>query len=95
VTSNTQTQKPAVQVSPEVKAIHRRMLRRQRISRGLIYLIGILISLWMLIPILFITSMALTTPTEVRAYPKSVLPFIPLSTETIEFFLRSRGILLP
>ncbi|HJS17251.1 MAG TPA: carbohydrate ABC transporter permease [Anaerolineales bacterium] len=93
MTTVVESKKPAVQVSPEVKAIHRRMLRRQRLSRAFTYLIGILISLWVLLPILFITSMALTTPAEVRAYPKGVLPFIPFSTETIEFFLRSRGVL--
>jgi multiple sugar transport system permease protein len=58
----------------------------------LTYLVGILISLWVLIPILFIASMALTTPAEVRAYPKGILPFIPLSTDTLKFFLSSRGI---
>jgi multiple sugar transport system permease protein len=93
MTTLAEAPKSTVQVSPEVKAIHRRMLRRQRLSRGLTYLVGILISLWVLIPILFITSMALTTPAEVRSYPKSVLPFIPLSTETIRFFLGSKGIL--
>jgi multiple sugar transport system permease protein len=82
-----------VMVSPEVKAVHRRMLRRQRLARGLTYLVGTLISLWVLIPILFIASMALTTPAMVRAYPKSVLPFIPFSTATLEFFLNSRGII--
>jgi multiple sugar transport system permease protein len=82
-----------VSVSPEVRAIHRRMIRRQRLARGFTYMVGILISLWVLIPILFIASMALTTPAEVRAYPKSVLPFIPFSTTTLEFFLNSRGIL--
>lgn len=93
MTTIAESTKPAVQVSPEVKAIHRKMLRRQRLGRAFTYLVGILISLWVLIPILFITSMALTTPAEVRAYPKGVLPFIPFSTETMEFFLRSRGIL--
>jgi multiple sugar transport system permease protein len=81
------------QVSPEVLAIHRRLKRRQSIGRGFTYLVGILISLWVLIPILFIASMALTTPAEVRSYPKGILPFIPLSTATMEFFLNSRGIL--
>jgi len=76
-----------------VKAIHRRMLRRQRLGRALAYLVGILISLWVLVPILFIASMALTTPAEVRSYPKGILPFIPLSTATMEFFLSSKGIL--
>jgi multiple sugar transport system permease protein len=45
-----------------------------------------------LIPILFIASMALTTPAEVRAYPKSVLPLIPFSLDTMRFFLNSKGI---
>jgi len=93
MTTVVETQKTPVQVSPEVKAIHRRMLRRQRLTRALTYLVGILISLWVLIPILFIASMALTTPAEVRSYPKGILPFIPLSIETMEFFLNSRGIL--
>jgi len=93
MTVTADTQPAPDQVSPEVKAIHRRMLRRQRFSRALSYLVGILISLWVLIPILFITSMALTTPAEVRSFPKGVLPLIPLSFDTLEFFLRSRGII--
>ena len=93
MTTAVEAPKSPVQVSPEVKAIHRRMLRRQRLTRALTYLVGILISLWVLIPILFIASMALTTPAEVRSYPKGILPFIPFSFETMEFFLNSRGIL--
>src|SRR5574342_344225 len=93
MTTGIEVQKTAVQVSPEVKAIHRRMLRRQHLTRALTYLVAILISLWVLIPILFIASMALTTPAEVRSYPKGILPFIPLSTETMKFFLSSKGIL--
>jgi multiple sugar transport system permease protein len=68
------------------------MLRRQRLARAMTYLVGIILSLWVLIPIWFIASMALTTPAVVRSYPKSVLPFIPLSTDTMRFFLNSRGI---
>src|SRR5688572_10225680 len=93
MTTVAETQKTSAQVSPEVKAINRRILRRHRLTGALTFLVGILISLWVLIPILFITSMALTTPAEARAYPKGILPFIPLSTETLEFFLSSRGII--
>lgn len=92
MTTALEVKKPKAQVSPEVKAIHQQMLRRQRLARAGVYAVGILISLWVLIPILFIASMALTTPAAVRAYPKSVLPFIPLSTDTMEFFLNSRGV---
>ncbi|MFO7680517.1 MAG: carbohydrate ABC transporter permease [Chloroflexota bacterium] len=83
----------AVQASAEVRAIHRRMIRRQKLNRGLTYVVAILISLWVLVPIYFIASMALTTREEVRAFPKGVLPFIPFSTETMRFFLNSSGIM--
>ena len=93
MTGVVNAQQKIAQVSPEVKAIHRRLKRRRQLARALTYLTGIVISLWVLIPILFIASMALTTPAEVRSYPKSVLPFVPLSTDTMKFFLGSRGII--
>jgi multiple sugar transport system permease protein len=83
----------AVQASEDVVAIHRRMLRRQRFNRILAYVIGILIVLWILVPVFFIASMAFTTPESVRAYPKGVLPFIPLSMDTMNFFLSSEGVI--
>lgn len=82
-----------VQASPEVKALHRKMLARQRRGRLVTYAVGILIALWILIPIFFIGSMAFTTPAEVRTFPKSVLPLIPFSLDTMRFFLNSEGIL--
>jgi multiple sugar transport system permease protein len=69
------------------------MLQRQRRSRLFTYAVGILIALWILLPIVFIGSMALTTPETVRAYPKGILPFIPFSFETMRFFLNSQGII--
>ncbi len=81
-----------IQASAEVRAIQRRMLRRQKLNRALTYLVGILIALWILGPIYFLGSMALTAQQAVRAYPKSVLPFIPFSFDTMRFFLNSEGI---
>ena len=85
--------KTAVQASAEVRAIHRKMLQRQRRSRLFTYAVGIFIALWILLPIVFIGSMALTTPETVRAFPKGILPFIPFSFETMRFFLNSQGII--
>ena len=82
-----------VEASPEVKAIHRRMLRRKRLGRAFTYLVGILLALWILVPIYFIASMAFTTPEVVRSYPKNVMPFVPFSLDTMKFFLNSEGIL--
>lgn len=83
----------AVQASAEMQRERQRALRRQRINRGLGYLLAILICVWVLVPIWFIASMAFTTPAYVRAYPKGVLPFIPFSLETMRYFLSSSGII--
>lgn len=82
----------STQVSAEMVRLRARARRRMLLSRAFTYLVGILIALWVLVPLWFIASMALTTPQEVRSYPKSVLPFIPFSFETMRFFLQSRGI---
>ena len=81
-----------VQVSEEMARVRARARRRLLLGRAFTYLVGILLALWVLVPIWFIASMALTTPAEVRAYPKGVLPFIPFSLDTMKFFLSSRGI---
>jgi multiple sugar transport system permease protein len=81
-----------VQVTKEMARVRARAKRRLLLGRAFTYLVGILIALWVLVPIWFIASMALTTPAEVRAYPKGVLPFIPFSLDTMKFFLSSRGI---
>ena len=82
----------AVQVSAEMARVRARARRRLVLGRAFTYFVGILLTLWVLVPIWFIASMALTTPAEVRAYPKGVLPFIPFSLNTMKFFLSSRGI---
>ncbi len=79
--------------SDEMLKVRQQALRRHRISRGLVYVLAIAICLWVLIPIWFIASMALTTPETVRSFPKGVLPFIPFSFDTMRFFLNSQGII--
>jgi multiple sugar transport system permease protein len=80
-------------ISPEVEQLHRTMRRRRQMGNIVTYAIGVLISLWILVPLYFIFSMAFTTQETVRSYPKSVLPFIPFSFDTMQFFLQSRGII--
>lgn len=92
-TTLSQTEAVQVEATAEVKAIHRRMQRRQRLNRALAYLVAILMALWILVPIFLLGSMAFTTPATVRAYPKGVLPFIPFSFDTMSFFLNSAGII--
>lgn len=93
MTTATTPSSAPVEASAEVRAIHQKMLRRRMMGRAFTYLVGILITLWILVPIYFIASMALTTPQTVRSYPKAVLPFIPFSLDTMTFFLQSDGII--
>ena len=61
----------------------------------MIYFLAIAIAAWILLPIYLIFSMAFTTPdtSGVYAYPKTVFPLLPVSTDTMEYFLNSTGIL--
>jgi multiple sugar transport system permease protein len=80
------------QLSPEMAAIQRRARRRRRINRGLTYALAILIAVWILLPIYLTLSMTFSTVAGVRSYPKSFVPS-PISTETMDFFLNSQGVL--
>ena len=55
------------------------------------YLAAILLALWVLVPIYFITLAAFSTEEAVYAYPKQLLPR-DMSTDTMRFFLDSEGI---
>lgn len=69
--------------------------RKPPITRGRIgtYVVAGLITMWILLPLYFLFSMAFTTQETVRSYPKNVLPFIPFSTETMRFFLETDGVI--
>ncbi len=70
----------------------RRAKFRHNLRRASIYAIAIIISIWILLPIWLIVTMAFSTPADVRAFPKPFFPS-PVSTETLEFFINSEGIL--
>ncbi len=64
---------------------------RQRTRIGLYALAGVL-TMFIVIPIYLITLAAFSPPDVIYSYPKSLLPTA-LSTETMQFFLNSRGVL--
>ena len=61
-------------------------------SAILLHLAAILLALWVLLPIYFIALAAFSTPDAVFRYPKQLLPR-DVSTETLDFFLSSEGVL--
>jgi len=56
-----------------------------------LHLAAIVLALWVLVPIYFITLSAFSTQESVYEYPKALLPRH-LSTDTMSFFLHSEGI---
>jgi multiple sugar transport system permease protein len=73
-------------------ASRRRARLNHNIRRGTVYAIAIILSLWILLPIWLITTMAFSTPTGVRSFPKPLFPS-PVSTDTLTFFLNTEGVL--
>lgn len=73
-------------------AQRRRAKLGYNLRRGGIYALAIILAIWILLPIWLITTMAFSTPTDVRAFPKHFFP-IPFSTQTLDFFLNTQGIL--
>jgi multiple sugar transport system permease protein len=62
----------------------------ERLSKPLVYLVGIVLSLWILAPLYFITIAAFSTEEDAYRYPKQLLP-TDLSTDTLNFFLNFAG----
>jgi multiple sugar transport system permease protein len=62
------------------------------LSKTLLYAAGIVLSLWVLLPIYFIGLAAFSTEEDVYAYPKKLVP-TDMSAETMRFFLDSQGII--
>jgi multiple sugar transport system permease protein len=65
---------------------------QRRLNRALLYLVAILITLFMLLPIYLIVIAAFSPRNAVFRFPKSLIPTT-FSTETLSFFLNSTGVL--
>lgn len=72
-------------------AVRQRALRRHRLRRASVYVLAVILALWIILPMWLIATMAFSTTENVRAFPKPAAP-IPVSTDTIEFFLQVEGI---
>ncbi|RKX69802.1 carbohydrate ABC transporter permease [candidate division WOR-3 bacterium] len=68
------------------------MIERGSRRKALIYLAALMVALWVLVPILLIGLAAFSPKDEVYRWPKSIIPSH-FSLETMEFFLRSYGVI--
>ncbi|HET8569657.1 MAG TPA: carbohydrate ABC transporter permease [Candidatus Limnocylindria bacterium] len=64
----------------------------QALDRALVYGVAILFALWVLVPFYLIALAAFTPRETIFEYPKSFLP-TDLTTETMRFFVQSRGVI--
>jgi multiple sugar transport system permease protein len=67
-------------------------LRRRRIRRALVQLACVLVSLFMVLPIVLIAFAALSTPDELAEFPKSFFPS-DYTLDTLRGFVTSTGVL--
>jgi multiple sugar transport system permease protein len=67
-------------------------LRRRRIRRALAQVACVLVSVFMVLPIVLIAFAALSTPDELAEFPKSFLPS-DVTVDTIRGFVTSTGVL--
>jgi multiple sugar transport system permease protein len=67
-------------------------LRAPWISRALLYLLAFVMVLWVVLPVYFITLGAFSTQDAVYSYPRELWP-AHFSTDTLDYFLHSTGIL--
>lgn len=65
---------------------------RRRLNRVALYVGAVLMALWVLVPIYFVTVSAFSTRDAVRSYPKQLVPR-ETSVDTMQFFLTSTGVL--
>jgi multiple sugar transport system permease protein len=66
--------------------------QRKTLNRVLLYVGAVVMAVFVLLPMYFITLAAFSTREAVRAYPKHLVPR-DVSTDTMEFFLTSTGVL--
>ena len=72
--------------NPTISPEQRKALRQQKMRRGCAYLLAIVIAIWILAPMWLIATLSFVPPENVSSFPNKFAP-IPLSTETMEFFL--------
>lgn len=82
----------SVTIPPEASAARRQARLRHSLRRAAIYAVALLIGVWILLPIWLIGTMAFSTPENIRGFPKPFVPS-PVTTETMQFFLSTEGIL--
>ena len=67
-------------------------MNARTIDRTLIYGSAVLLALWVIVPFYLIFLSAFSRPNDVFVYPKPLLP-TDLSTETMQIFLQSTGVM--
>lgn len=83
------TSAPAPDATPDLGAT---LARRRGPTRWPLYALAIALTVFLLFPIYLITIAALSPRAALFAFPKSLVPTA-ISTETLAFFLGSRGVL--
>lgn len=78
--------------SPSVSAKAAKPAFSQRsVARFALYVLAVTLTLWIIVPLYFITVSSFTTRDAIYNWPKDLFPS-PISFDTMDFFLNSRGV---
>ncbi|HQV68784.1 MAG TPA: carbohydrate ABC transporter permease [Thermoflexales bacterium] len=78
--------------SSEASQTRKAAQRRAVITRGLVYLLAVVMACWILLPIWLIGSQAFTARSGFFNFPKMFFP-TPYSPETMDFFINATGVI--
>ncbi len=64
---------------------------QRSVARFALYALAVTLTLWILVPLYFITVSSFSTRDAIYSWPKALFPS-PISFDTMDFFLNSRGV---
>ncbi len=77
--------------APVTARTARPVLNQRSMARFALYVLAVTLTLWIILPLYFITASAFSTRDALYDWPKSLFPN-PISFDTMDFFLNSRGV---
>src|SRR4051794_24265424 len=77
--------------APVTARTARPVFNQRSMARFALYVLAVTLTLWIIIPLYFVTASAFSTRDALYDWPKSLFPN-PISFDTMDFFLNSRGV---
>lgn len=78
--------------APVITRTARPTFSQRNLARFALYVLAVTLTLWIIIPLYFITVSSFSTQEAIFSWPKNLFPS-PISFDTLNFFLNARGVI--